>query len=257
MINYTDPYNADQPWKPLDFDRAIADLKEQYGPESKQGKFYEQTVNRLMAMIHDWRRQSLHHLIPLDCHKEFNTFCRSNAKRKTPKAMPFESWGLLTDLMSEPAYGKQSGNILINKQGDESKGFEKRHQLIYSRCAVSTVTYSMMPNGEVCDFSVSFRNPALWMTPPTWSPFAEEKLGALKTEETSVASLGDAWISLAHYSREYLVNVVEDKNGHRYPPAACKFRFIAANKAATRMVEVEPDTPQGIPVWVLGHLPQE
>tara|TARA_Y100000817_G_scaffold117163_1_gene91834 strand:+ start:1298 stop:2074 length:777 start_codon:yes stop_codon:yes gene_type:complete len=256
MIKYLDPSDPDSGWKPLDFDAAIANLKKEHGADSKKGKFYESTINRLMAMIHEWRAQSLLHLIPLDCHKEFQSFCRSNAKRKIPKPIPFETWGLITDLMSEPAYEKKVGDLVVNKEGDESAGFEKRHLLIYGKCAISRVTYSMLPNGEVCDFSVGYRNPALWITPQSWSPFAQEKLGAMKSDATSVAPLGDAWISLAQYSRDYLINVVEDKLGHRYPPSACKFRFIASNKAATDMVEVEPDHPQAIPVWALGQLPK-
>lgn len=250
------PMPVEKNWKTTDdFEAATEKLRERHGPGSKLGEFYEESINQLMCHLHDWRVNALYDLIPGDCWRAFEAFYRANSKSKKPKPMPFEQWGLYTELVNELSHTAETASLVINKAGDESKGFEQKHELVYGRLVISTFQFTFLPTGETIDLKAIGKS--LWLPPSKLPPTLYNMFGDAVGDPTAVKQVGNAWVSFANCDRNVLIKAVHHFEGHLYPPQACKLRFLAVNKAGDGVREVAPEDQPNLPVWVLGKLPQE
>jgi len=240
-------FNPRQNWIPTDY-AAV-----------EEGITGEVTRDRVLELFHKWRMGAIQLVIPPTCHEEYKLWLKKNFARKGKevKPMPFDQWGVDVTLLEEPCYSNSCGTIIKGPRDDEaSSGFERRHELIYGRKVLSYFEYAFLPMSEETPVSGGDDRP-VWEYPHWVPPAMHIALGGLLESPDRVRRLGEAWISLAQFPREPLLEAVAEYDGHRYPLGAMKMKFLGLDKAGEKVVEVIPEPGNfAVPVWTLGDLPQ-
>lgn len=248
-------FDPEKGWRKLDFDAATEALRKKYGEDSEQAKFYQNSENRLMAILADWRERALMALIPPACHIPYLEWLKKNAASKKPIPTPFDRWGLQVEILDETVKEQAVANVITTKGGSASEGFERRHELHYGRRLIAWIEYALMPLSEAINANVGMAAP-VWGGPASWCRFTEARLAQLFRDPEAVRKVGPAWVSAACHGRASLIAAVKHHAGHLYPAGAVKLRFLGPDKAHEKLVEVDPDHPHGVPVWALGELPK-